>query len=186
MRRIGMLPCTILVTGNLGILAFVGYITFLWFAADYNATWKNIALAGWVTTSIAVAAVVLRTAITAQAGIACSMIAGILLESYGTFLPKLAVISIMRSASPTPHTLFRHICAGTNTKNWVATALAAVLTLTTIFLQFTSTALLADVSTGLITGYDATRLRQVGRDILRFFQTPQAILDSARHRYAPG
>jgi hypothetical protein len=141
-----------LVSENLGILAFGSYITFLWFSADYNATWKNIALAGWTTTSIAIAAVVLRTAITAQAGIACSMIAGILLESHGIFLPKLATVSIMRSASPAPHTLFRHIYAGTNWQNLLATALAAVLTITTIFLQFTSTALLADVSTGLVTG----------------------------------
>lgn len=152
MRRVGTLPWFILLSGNMGILAFTGYITFLWFAADYNSTWKNIAISGWITTSIAIAAALLRTAITAQAGIACSMIAGILLESYGTFLPKLAVVSIMRSASPAPHTLFRHIYSGTNLKNWVATALAAVLTVTTIFLQFTSTALLADVGTGLVAG----------------------------------
>lgn len=151
-RRIGTLPWIILISGNLGILAFTGYITFLWFAADYNTTWKKIAITGWTTTSIAIAAVVLRTAITAQAGIACSMIAGVLLEGYGTFLPKLAVVSIMRAASPAPHTLFRHIISGTNLKNWLATALAAVLTITTIFLQFTSTALLADVSTGLVAG----------------------------------
>lgn len=174
-----MLPCIILVTGNLGILAFIGYITFLWFAGDYNATWKNIALAGWTTTSIAIAAVVLRTAISAQAGIACSMIAGILLEGYGTVLPKLAAISIMRSASPAPHTLFRHIWAGTTAKNWVATALAAVLTVSTIFLQFTSTALLADVSTGLVTGlvtmHDVFEAGLTNCSFTR--QVPQTILD---------
>jgi hypothetical protein len=75
-----------------------------------------------------------------------------LLESHGIFLPKLATVSIMRSASPAPHTLFRHIYAGTNSKNCLATGLAAVLTVTTIYLQFTSTALLADVGTGLVIG----------------------------------
>jgi hypothetical protein len=152
MRRIGTLPWVFLISGNIGILAFTGYITFLWFAADHNDTWTKIAIAGWTTTSIAIASVVLRSAITAQAGIACSMIAGIVLESYGISLPKLAVVSIMRSASPAPHTLFRHIVSGTNMKNVLATVLAAILTVTTIFLQFTSTALLADVSTGLVTG----------------------------------
>ena len=151
MRRIGALPCILLILGTLGILASTGYISFLWFAADYNPTWKSVALAGWTTRSIAIAAVVLRTSITVQTGIACSMIAGILLEGPGVFLPKLATVSIMRSASPAPYTLFRHICAGTSLTNWLATGLAVIFTVTTAFLQFTSTILLADVDTGLVT-----------------------------------
>ena len=115
-------------------------------------TWKNIALAGWMTQSIAVAAVVLRTAITIQAGLASSMLAGILLEGPGVILPKLAAISLMRAAFPAPFTLFRHLWSNAGFQNWVPTGLAAVLSVTTIFLQFTSTVLLADVDTGLVTG----------------------------------
>jgi general stress protein CsbA len=135
-----------------GLLAFCGYITFLWFAANDNTTWKNIALAGWMTQSIAVAAVVLRTAITIQAGLASSMIAGILLEGSGVILPKLAAISLMRATFPAPFTLFIHLWSNVGFQNWVPTGLAVVLSVTTISLQFTSTVLLADVDTGLVTG----------------------------------
>ncbi|OAL42888.1 hypothetical protein IQ07DRAFT_686115 [Pyrenochaeta sp. DS3sAY3a] len=153
MRRIGRLPCFLLVLSTVGVLAFIGYISFLWFAADDNATWKNVALAGWTTRSIAVAAVVLRTAITVQTGIVCSMIAGILLEGPGVALPEVATISMMRAAAPAPYILVRHIYTGNRLTSWLATSLAATLTVTTIFLQFTSTMLLSDVSTGLVTGH---------------------------------
>jgi hypothetical protein len=151
MRRIGRLRCFLLLSGVVGILAFIGYISFLWFAADNNLTWKNIALAGWITRSIAIAAVVLRTAITVQSGIVCSMIASIVLEGPGVALPELAAVSMMRAAAPAPYTLFGHIYTGTRLISWLASSLAAVLTVTTIFLQFTSTILLSDVSTGLVT-----------------------------------
>lgn len=145
------MPCLLLVSGTVGILAFVGYISFLWFAADNNLAWKNIALAGWTTRSIAVAAVVLRTAITVQSGVACSMIASIVLEGPGVVLPELATVSMMRAAAPAPYTLFGHIYTGTRFTSWLATSLAAVLTVTTLFLQFTSTILLSDLGTGLVT-----------------------------------
>jgi hypothetical protein len=151
MRKTGSLPCFLLISGAAGILAFTGYISFLWFAADNNLTWKNIALAGWMTRSIAIAAAVLRIAITVQSGVVCSMIASILLEGPGVALPELATVSIMRAAAPAPYTLFGHIYTGTSFIGWVATSLAALLTVTTTFLQFTSTILLSDVSTGLVT-----------------------------------
>jgi hypothetical protein len=151
MRRIGRLPCFLLVSSAVGILAFIGYISFLWFAANDNPTWKNVALADWTTKSIAIAAVILRAAITAQSGIACSMIAGILLEGPGVALPELATVSMMRAAAPAPYTLLEHIYTGESSKNWLATGLAATLTVTTMFLQFTSTILLSDVGTGLVT-----------------------------------
>lgn len=151
MRRIGRVRCFLLVSGAVGILAFVGYISFLWFAADNNLTWKNMALAGWITRSIAIAAVVLRTAITVQSGIACSMIASIVLEGPGVALPELATVSMMRAAAPAPYTLFGHIYTGTRFISCLATGFAAILTVTTVFLQFTSTILLSDLSIGLVT-----------------------------------
>jgi hypothetical protein len=145
------MPCFFLVLGAVGILAFIGYISFLWLAADNNLIWKNIALAGWITRSIAIAAVVLRTAITVQSGIVCSMIAGIVLEGPGVAPPELATISMMRATTPAPYTLFGHIYTGTKFISWLATSFAAVLTVTTLFLQFTSTILLSDLGTGLVT-----------------------------------
>jgi hypothetical protein len=111
-----------------------------------------MALAGWTTRSIAIAAVLLRTAVTAQAGITSSMLASIVLEQHGIQLPKLAVISAMRAAPPSPHTLVKHIWSDVNHNNILLGALASLLSGTSIFLQFTSTMLLTDISTGLVTG----------------------------------
>jgi hypothetical protein len=151
LRKTGHVPFLLLFLSILGSLAFVGYISFLWFAADSNLFWKNIALAGWTTRTIAIAAVVLRTSVTVQAGIASSMLAGILLEDPGIRLPKFAVFSIMRAAARTPHSLFRHTWSATFTKNWLFSSLAGILSITSVLLQFTSTILLADVDTGYVT-----------------------------------
>lgn len=80
------------------------------------------------------------------------MLAGILLEGPGIHMPKLAEVSIMRAAPPALHTLFRHVWHLACTRNWLLPILAALLTVTTIFLQFTSTILLSDFSTGYVTG----------------------------------
>ena len=104
-RKLGDLPYYLLLLSALGNFAFVGYISFLWFAGDNNIAWKTIAIAGWMSRMIAIAAVVLRTSISVQAGIASSMLAGIVLENPGIDLPNLAVISTMRATSPTPYTL---------------------------------------------------------------------------------
>ncbi|KAH7086958.1 hypothetical protein FB567DRAFT_56031 [Paraphoma chrysanthemicola] len=168
MRRIGRMPCILLVSGAVGIIAFIGYISFLWFAADNNPTWKNIALAGWITRSIAIAAVVLRTAITVQSGIVCSMIASIVLEGPRVALPELVTVSMMRAAPPAPYTLFGHIYTGTRFASWLATSFAAVLTVTTVLLQFTSTILLSDVSTGLVTAHPTSYPITIPRVISSF------------------
>jgi hypothetical protein len=133
-------------------LAFIGYISFLWFANDSNDFWKTIAITGWTTRTIAIAAVVLRTSVAVQAGIASSMLASILLEDNGVYLPKLAVFSIMRAAAPAPHTLFWHTCFSGASKNWLFLIVAAALSITSVLLQFTSTILLADIDTGYVIG----------------------------------
>ncbi|CAN9144887.1 unnamed protein product [Alternaria alternata] len=102
-RRVGKWPYTLLVLSILGTAAFIIYITFLWFTASGNKNWKNIALSGWMTRSVAIAAVVLRTSTTVQAGLASSMLAAIALESTtGVALQDLAPLSLMRASSAAP------------------------------------------------------------------------------------
>ncbi|KAL1799751.1 hypothetical protein ACET3X_000093 [Alternaria dauci] len=150
-RRIGKLPCTLLVLSIFGTAAFIIYITFLWFTASGNKTWKYIALSGWMTRSIAIAAVVLRTSSTMQAGVASSMLAAIALESTaGVTLPDLVPLSLMRSSSAAPYALLAHTRLGRNRKDWLLIAFAVIISVTTVSLQFTSTILLADVNAGFI------------------------------------
>lgn len=159
LQRIGWYPITLLLLSLLGVLAFIGYISFLWFTADENARWRRIALAGWLNKSIALASVILRTAVAVQAGIASSMLAAILLEGPGIRLPELAAISAMRASSAPPHYLFGHLIPETMRaehrprRKWALLFVCALLSVTTLTLQFTSTILLTDVDIALITGY---------------------------------
>ncbi|CAN9171793.1 unnamed protein product [Alternaria alternata] len=150
-RRVGKWPCTLLVLSILGTAAFIIYITFLWFTASGNKNWKNIALSGWMTRSVAIAAVVLRTSTTVQAGLASSMLAAIALESTtGVALQDLAPLSLMRASSAAPYALLAYPRLGRNGPTWVLLVWAAIISITTVSLQFTSTILLADVNAGYI------------------------------------
>ncbi|CAN9145586.1 unnamed protein product [Alternaria alternata] len=150
-RRIGKWPCTLIVLSILGTAAFIIYITFLWFTASGNKNWKNIALSGWMTRSVAIAAVVLRTSTTVQAGLASSMLAAIALESTtGVALQDLAPLSLMRASSAAPYALLAYPKLGRNGPTWVLLVWAAIISITTVLLQFTSTILLADVNAGFI------------------------------------
>jgi hypothetical protein len=150
-RRVGKLPCILLFLTIFGTAAFVIYITFLWFTASGNQNWKGIALSGWMTRSVAIAAVILRASTTVQAGIASSMLAAIALESTaGVALQDLVPLSLMRASSAAPYTLLAHPRLGRNGLNWLLLVLAAIISITTMSLQFTSTILLADVNAGFI------------------------------------
>jgi hypothetical protein len=152
LRKLGYLPSSLLILSAISSVAFIAYISFLWFANDSDDVWKTIAIAGWTTRTIAIAAVVLRTSATVQAGIASSMLASILLEDTGIYLPKLAVVSIMRAASPAPYTLLWHTWFSGFSRNWLFLIVAAALSITSVFLQFTSTILLTDIDTGHVIG----------------------------------
>ncbi|CAN9178306.1 unnamed protein product [Alternaria alternata] len=159
-RRVGKWPCTLLVLSILGTAAFIIYITFLWFTASGNKNWKNIALSGWMTRSVAIAAVVLRTSTTVQAGLASSMLAAIALESTtGVALQDLAPLSLMRASSAAPYALLAYPRLGRNGPTWVLLVWAAIISITTVSLQFTSTILLADVNAGYIPRPNITNTR---------------------------
>jgi hypothetical protein len=150
-RRVGKWPCTLLVLSVIGTAAFIIYITFLWFTAGGNKNWKDIALSGWMTRSVAIAAVVLRTSTTVQAGLASSMLAAVALESTtGVALQDLAPLSLMRASSAAPYALLAYPRLGRNGPTWVLLVWAAIISITTVLLQFTSTILLADVNAGFI------------------------------------
>ena len=156
-RKVGGLPLWLLGLSIIPVLAFVGYISFLWFATDGNTTWRKISLSGWMTRSVAIAAVALSTAVTVQGGIASSMLAGLLLEGPGVVLPKLAVVPLMRASSPAPYTLLRHTWADLHKSNGINFGLAAAVLIATLLLQFTSTILLVDINIGLARGYVISR-----------------------------
>jgi hypothetical protein len=113
----------------------------------------------WVTRSISVSTLVLRTVADFQAAIATSMIVAWMLESKrGTSLHQLAHLSSMRTATAGPWTLSGFVLQ--DTRHYVKkygppyrhALLIATLLLTTIVLQFSSTILLSDLRPGPLGG----------------------------------
>ena len=104
-----------------------------------------------MTRSIAVAAVVLRTSITTQAGIATSMLAALALESSsGVSFPDLASLTLIRASAAGPHAILARLRLGRIQLGYWIVASAMILLITTTSLQFTSTMLLADVQGAFI------------------------------------
>lgn len=146
----------VLVFDTITILGVAAFITFLWFGSQSNNLWRTIALKGWMTKSVTLASVLLRTALSLQTGIAVPMIASIALERSRIRLSSLASVSTMRNSGSTFLPLLEHLYQAVHLptarrgKASLVFLLAACLFAITLLLQFTSTLLLSDISTGLV------------------------------------
>jgi hypothetical protein len=124
-----------------GCLAF---LIFLWAADTKNTVWLRIVLGGWTTRSVTITSLVLRWATAAQATTCTSMLAAVLLKVGAVHLPAAAAMSIMKYDNTGPWTLL-----GLMGVNWhhgsISISILAMLSLTTLLLQFSSTILLSQV-----------------------------------------
>jgi hypothetical protein len=141
----------------IGLLASTGFISFLWCTGDGNYIWRLLASNEGMTRAVAISSVVFRTSITLQAGVATSMLAGLAIERREVLLPRLATVSMMRSSNSGSIVLAWLLRPRPGKKygirRFLVPGLATLLALTTLSSQFTSTALLSDISSGLVTGY---------------------------------
>jgi hypothetical protein len=149
----------ILVTAILStimLLATVAFVTLLWFGTESNQLWRRIVFADWTTRAITLSALILRSAVSLQAGIATSMIAALIIESDSVRLID-AEISLARLSNSGPHYLFWVYIR--QSKSAFLSLLLAALSFTTLVTQFTSTLLLSDVSIAaqLTSTSDATK-----------------------------
>jgi len=142
-RRLGVYSIVILVGGYILILGCIGFISFLfWHGNESNPVWCSIVLSGWVTRSITITAFVLRVVIAAQAAVATSMVASLLLHANQTKLSSLAAVSIACFANTGPIDLVRHLHRRVT---WVFYLVVGSLVVTSVSLQLTSTLLLSGV-----------------------------------------
>jgi hypothetical protein len=141
----------------IGLLASAGFISFLWCAGDSNYIWRLLASNEGMTKAVAISSMIFRTSITLQAGVATSMLAGLAIERKEILLPLLATVSMMRSSNSGPIVLAWLLRPRPGKKGGIrgllVPGLATLLALTTLSSQFTSTALLSDISSGLVTGF---------------------------------
>lgn len=149
-ERIGLLATTILALGIVVILAALAFLTFLWFANSSNPTWHQIAVTNWMTRSIALTALFLRITVSMQASVLTALLAGVALEGKKVLAIQLASISAMRNANSGPLLLaWQSLRAllrlpGRMRKVYLPLAII-VLVVSTFLIQFSSTALLADL-----------------------------------------
>lgn len=158
-ERLGSSQHFILITTTLCILASIAFISFLWFVDDRNTTWRNLASNDDIVIAVSISSLVLRVAIALQAGIATCMLASLALEQTGVLLPHVASVSMIRNSNSSPQALAYFLLHPTalrrdgSYKRFLAPGLLVLLLLTTFLSQLTSTALLSDISVGLVPGF---------------------------------
>jgi hypothetical protein len=164
-EKLGLVSSSIIIAGILFIALSIGFLSFLWFASDGNQTWRHIAIDNRLTTVVPILSLILRTAVTMQAGMATSMLASLALERGLVLLKQTAFISFMRHVQPQPH-MFTWLALAAFSKRplpsllrtSVIPGLAILLTITTAAIQFTSAILLSDLTPNLIVGNNITSM----------------------------
>ncbi|KAI1395059.1 hypothetical protein F4819DRAFT_492856 [Hypoxylon fuscum] len=150
--RIGYTAVTTLIVGLLLLLGALSILLFIWIGAaralrseDPGSAWQTIVFSGWTTRVVTLRAAAIRAVITAQAYITTSMIASLYLESAGSILHHLPLLSITRAVDISPSSLIppaltslEHLPGAYYSSLAVTTALLVVVS------QFTSTILLSD------------------------------------------
>ena len=155
--RFGWLAITVLISATTLILSALGFLWFLWKADYNNKTWHRIAAKSWITRTVALSSLVMRTSMSMQASTATSMLAGLALENTQILLLHLASVSTMRSANAGPYILAWLILKAflKDPSRWhraLVPTLILILVITSTLAQFTSTTLLADLKPGVVPG----------------------------------
>lgn len=156
-KRLGPTALATLVLGTITVFAALGFLNFLWFASAKNRTWRIIASTNWMTRAVSLAALALRTAISMQAVISTSMLASVALESDMILATRLASVSTMRNINNGPlllagFTSKAFLERGRSLPHIFLPLVLVMLVITTVLLQFTSAALLSDLSLSPIPG----------------------------------
>ncbi|KAF2727921.1 hypothetical protein EJ04DRAFT_569950 [Polyplosphaeria fusca] len=145
-----------LVLGFLSIIfvgGAVGFLAWLWYGSRSGELWRRLALGGWSSQAVAIASLVLRTALVLLAGIATSMIASVALEDGGVPLRNAVDLSVARFASPGPNTFWYETFFQRDFIAVPLRGLLGALILSTLAVQFSSTILLSDIGNGRVVGF---------------------------------
>lgn len=158
MQRMGMYSIIILAATTILMLAVVSFLTFLWTAPHENSFWRLIIVKGWAGGVVTVSALLLRTAVDLQAGIAVAMLAAIVMETSHIFLIDTAQVSRLRAGRAVPIDIvvpyikaIRHEWPRSLT-GLLRVLVILLLVVTTTLHQFTSTMLVSDLALGFQPG----------------------------------
>ncbi|KAI1771924.1 hypothetical protein F4818DRAFT_454428 [Hypoxylon cercidicola] len=159
-ESLGLVGALSIIAGYVGILALLGFLSFLWYgygpsaeAADATYVWRQIAIGDWMTQVITLCALALRITISLQSTVCTSMIAALVLEKRFVRRYNVAYLSVLRSINDGPRKLVEVMLhSGVAILKYLEFWLALFMVLTTLALQFTSTILLSDLNDFAIAG----------------------------------
>lgn len=165
----------------LGILSIilvggaVGFLTWLWYGNRSGELWRRLTLGGWSNQAVAIASLVLRTALVVLAGIATSMIVSVALEDGGVPLRYALDLSVARFTSHDPNAFWYETFFQRDFIAIPLRVLLGALFLSTLGVQFSSTILLSDIDSGRVVGFLGSSTNSTGfswADVL-FGRTPE-------------
>ncbi|KAI0436667.1 hypothetical protein F4803DRAFT_572161 [Xylaria telfairii] len=159
-ESLGMGGYITIIGGHMGIVAIVGFLTFLWFgygpspeAARATRSWREIALNDWMTQAISLSALVLRFIISFQTVVCTSMIASLVLEKRFVRRSRVSHFSILRGINDGPTKLLKlMMSSGIGIFRFLEFWLLLFVFVVTLGLQFSATILLLDLNEFLIEG----------------------------------
>lgn len=140
----------ILLGGYLVLAGAVAYLTFLWFGRKTGYAWSRIVLHNWVTTSVVIISLVIRTVVTTQMTLVSSILALAVLKS-GAPVAQIPRLSSLRYSNSGPSELLYLLFPSLRHTRIVGIfSLVAALAILTLLSQFTSTLLASDLAPDLI------------------------------------
>ncbi|KAI0546828.1 hypothetical protein F4679DRAFT_587202 [Xylaria curta] len=178
LQRIGKLRVAILFCSTSFSILPLFFLGWLWSGNRDNPapTWGNIINGEWLIRLITVAALVIRTGVSAQASVATSMLATYFLEVQGVHLRDAAQFSILRFSNSGPllnlGTFFQNTHGRKRSGRLVLLSYVLILALVTTTLQFTSTILLTDVRLGLLLGRPRSSTQMCGMSWNSSYENP--------------
>ncbi|KAL8398639.1 hypothetical protein RB596_005970 [Gaeumannomyces avenae] len=162
-RSLGVLKILVLGGGTLAIFAIAGFLGYIWKSAadaivetspSTSATiWKRLLDSGRLLQVITVSTVVLRFLAALQVGVMTQMLSSLVLERGGCSLKDLALLSLMRAETSGPFgEITFAIWRQHGLANRIFGALLFLLLIVSGVTQFSSTLLVADISTVKVLG----------------------------------
>jgi hypothetical protein len=159
-HKTGIYALCVLSLGTVMLLLALSFLTFLWkgvgATATYNdskmaSAWRTIMMKAWASRVVTLSSLVIRLAIAAQAGVATSMLAALLLERSGVPVHSVAKVSLIRSSNTGPHHLASlFLRTFPRVHGIVVVLILFTMVLSTLLSQFCSTVLLSDLKPAMI------------------------------------
>lgn len=181
LHSVGRTGCTVLVLGSALTLIALAFLIFLWAGEGpipggerAFRIWRGIMLSGQIAQAVTLSSLVLRVVSASQATICTSMVAALLLERRSVPISYVARVSVMRSVNGGPRELLQMILPRIHSLAAHAElVLLAVLFISAVGIQFSSTILVSDFEMTRLIGYpNRTRMNIATSVTIRSPETP--------------